>query len=413
MINNTDFLSSQYDVLKGTWPKAKDEIVLVTDEYNEIPDYFLYALGLKNEKELVQAMLKDDSMQSTTYTFDELLSRTFKLVLDSSYYTKNSNGYYSKKTLNSDGFESILDQSLTLKIVGIVRPKDVDNSSISSTIGYTSMLKEYILQQNRASEVALAQEEKIVRDENGQFVSGTSVISGAQLTKSGYESIFNAFGIRDESTPYSITIYPNSFDAKDKVIEFIDEYNEEAAKKARNDLILQYAEKNQTASKEELASVEKAAKINYSDSVKTVINRMNKIFKSIRYVLVIFVVISLIVSGIMIGIITYISVLERTKEIGILRSLGASRMDVSTIFNAETLLLGLFSGIIGVVLGFLFTVPMNLLIEYFAGIKLQASLPLWGALALVVISMILTLLGGIIPSVYASTKDPVVALRSE
>lgn len=414
LINNEEFLNSQYKVLSGSWPKNANEVILVTDEYNQIPDYALYALGLKPETDLINALLQSEEAV-TSYKYSDLIDHTFQLVFDSDYYVKADGDMYFKKTsYKSSGFDKILDKSMTLKIAGIVRPlENTTAKAITSTIGYTSALKNAILEHNYNSDVAKAQVKNAVFDSSYEFISATSVLNGSSLTYEQYNSLLYRFGYQDSSYPSSINIYPTSFEAKDKVIEFINEYNVYAAKKARNDCIAKAAAEGHTATQEEIATAEKASQIAYTDYVKLMITSVSKIINAITYVLIAFVAISLVVSSIMIGIITYISVLERTKEIGILRSIGASKHNISTIFNAETLLIGLISGCLGIFLTILLNFPVNALIKKLAGIANVASLPWQGGAILIAIAMILTLISGIIPSVYASTKDPVNALRSE
>ena len=205
-----------------------------------------------------------------------------------------------------------------------------------------------------------------------------------------YDEVLSKLGVVDLAKPSAINIYPKDFDSKNEIIDIINSYNDEQRDSNHEENV-----------------------INYSDIVGVMMNGVSTIINVISYVLMAFVSISLVVSSIMIGIITYISVLERTKEIGILRSIGASKRDISRVFNAETFIVGLFAGIMGIVVTVILNIPINLIIESLTDIPNLSILPIWGALILIVISTILTIIAGLIPSKIASKKDPVEALRVE
>ncbi len=217
-----------------------------------------------------------------------------------------------------------------------------------------------------------------------------SSLMGAQYTDATYEGNLTLLGVTDLDTPSSIRLYANSFENKDKIISIIEEYNDSMT-----------------------AAGEDGKVISYTDYVGLLMSSVSTIINAISYILIAFVGISLVVSSIMIGIITYISVLERTKEIGILRSIGASKRDISRVFNAETLIIGFSAGMIGILVTVLLDIPINLIIAYLADIKGVAKLPVAGAVILVIISMLLTVIAGLFPSRIASKKDPVIALRSD
>ena len=211
-----------------------------------------------------------------------------------------------------------------------------------------------------------------------------------QAPETTYEENLSILGMADLDTPSSINIYPKDFASKENIENIISEYNEQAEADGHEENIIQY-----------------------TDMVGLIMSSVTSIIDAISYVLIGFVAISLVVSSIMIGIITYISVLERTKEIGILRSIGASKRDISRVFNAETIIVGFTAGVIGIGLSYLLTIPINMVISHLTSAPVRASIPIAAAVILVVISMLLTFIAGLIPSRIAAKKDPVVALRTE
>jgi len=382
LTSNRDLLSTQYDVLAGRLPNNYNEIVLIVDENNSVSDYALYSLGLKDKKELYdlfQSTMKGEEYvtEDKEYSFNEILDLKYKLVLNSSLYQKE-NGVWINKETDLDYMKNLVDKSESIQIVGIIKPNE--EAAISNTtggIGYTSELQEYVIKKNNNSKIAKEQlsnkELNVLTNESFQ---GTE----------SYESNLSLFGIADMKSPNVINIYPKSFEAKEQVEELISKYNE--SKKDED-------------------------KIQYTDYVGLLMSSVTTIVNMISYVLIAFVSISLVVSSIMIGIITYISVLERTKEIGILRSIGASKKDISRVFNAETFIIGLSSGLLGIGITFLISIPVNMLLKSLVDISSLCKLPLGGSIVLVVISILLTVFAGLIPSRIASKKDPVIALRSE
>lgn len=384
MLDNKDLVNSQYDLLKGNWPTKYDEVVLVVDENNEISDYVLYALGLKDESELQDLLKNLDNPNYvdnvSEYSLDELLGLTYKLVVDSSYYELQDNGLWMSKREDQEYVKKLLDSALDVKISGIIRPKEnAKATSIKGAIGYTKELTEYVISKNLESEVVKAQKDLYQLEQK-------SILDGNKIDENQYKTIMLELGEADLDKPSSISIYPSSFDSKDKIIEIIKKYN---------------------------SNKSEADKIQYTDYIGLMMSSITTIINAITYILVAFVAISLVVSSIMIGIITYISVLERTKEIGVLRSIGASRKDISRVFNAETLIIGFVAGTLGILVTVILCIPANLIIKHFTSISGVAQLPVLGAIILVLISMGLTVFAGLIPSTVASRKDPVLALRSE
>lgn len=440
LLGNQQVLDEQYDVLAGHWPENYNEVVLVADKNNEVDDYTLYSLGLKDPEEvrtLFKKMMVGESYETekdTSYTFDEILDTEFKLVMPTDMYKYNDvTGTWDDYSKDDKYMTNVVNNGTDIKVCGIIRPNDdAVSTSISSGIGYTAKLTEYIIDEVKNSEIAKAQladtsvdvftgvpfdndrNTEITMDdvnaymatlspeESAQMQAMTSGMSDDQIlqlfsaslkartTDATLDSNKSKLGITDLDTPSQIDIYATDFDSKEKVQNIIKDYNK-----------LQ-----QDDGKEENV-------INYTDYVGIMMSSVSTIINAISYVLIAFVAISLIVSSIMIGIITYISVLERTKEIGVLRSIGASKKDVSRIFNAETLIEGFVSGALGIVVTLLLCIPANALIKHLTDISNVAQLPVAGGVILIIISMFLTFIAGLIPAKLAAKKDPVVALRSE
>lgn len=426
LLDNEDLLKSQYELVKGNWPKKYNEVVLVFNEKNEISDYTLYSLGLKDQQELkekwnkAQKGEKNEETEQTSYTYDELLNLSFKLVLNSDFYAKE-NGLWIDKSDNNDYMKNKINDAESIKVVGILRQnKEGLSESTDGFIGYTKDLKEYVINKSSESEIVKEQKEnkdvnvfsglKFPTEEEKESMSTTNLtqeqrmamanLSSEEIAKmmetytqnkdSSYEKNLKKLGAIDLNKPSTINIYPKNFEAKENISKAIEDYNQ----KQRDD------------GKEENV-------INYTDVVGIMIKSVSQIVNIISYVLIAFVSISLIVSSIMIGIITYISVLERTKEIGILRAIGASKRDVSRVFKAETFIVGFIAGLIGIGITILLTIPINNIIYTLTDVNVHAMVPPVAGVILVIISMLLTIIAGLIPAKMASKKDPVEALRTE
>ncbi len=425
LLDNDELLKSQYDVLSGKWPEKCNEVVLIVDENNEISDYTLYALGILDQNELKEKYEKIEdgeeieSEEESSYTYEELLNTKFKILLNTDYYQKDGDIWLDKSE-DEEYIKEKLEDATEIKVVGIIRPSEGSvATAMSGAVGYTKELKEYVI--NKVNSVKIVEEQKENKDinvftgiefpentdESFDFTSLTdeqrvymASLSEEELAElmtqytenasATYEGNLEKMGSVDLNNPSSINIYPKDFEAKDQIATAIENYNQ----KQRDD------------DKEENV-------ITYTDLVGTMMSSVSTIIDAISYVLIAFVAISLIVSSIMIGIITYISVLERTKEIGILRSIGASKKDISRVFNAETFIVGLGAGILGIAITLLLNIPINIIIKSVTDIGGLASLPAAGGIILVVISMLLTVIAGLIPSKMASKKDPVEALRTE
>ena len=426
MLDNEELLHSQYDLVAGAWPENYNEVVLIVDENNRINDYVLYSLGLKDQDELEATMKKlqngetVDEPENTSYTYDELLNLSFKLLLNSDYYEKE-NGLWINKENDDEYMKQKIADAESIKVVGII--KQNENSAATAMaggIGYLKDLKEYVIEKTSESEIVkeqkdnpdinvftglefpsegekqnfsienLTQEQRMALAQMSPEQIADMMETYRENQEATYEDNLATLGAVDLDKPYSISIYPKSFDDKEKIANAIEEYNQ----KQRNE------------GKEENV-------ITYSDLVGTMMKSVTNIIDAVSYALIGFVSISLVVSSIMIGIITYISVLERTKEIGILRAIGASKKDISKVFNAETFIIGLIAGLLGIGITILLTIPINHLIYNLSGVAIKATLEPVAGLILVLISMFLTIIAGLIPAKMASKKDPVEALRTE
>ncbi|MCL1916901.1 MAG: ABC transporter ATP-binding protein/permease [Peptococcaceae bacterium] len=439
MLGNDDLLRSQYDVIAGDWPQAHNEIVLIVNKNNELNDMVLYSLGLLDRselEELMKASMKGEEYQTsnanTTFTYDEILELTYKLILNTDYYVQEDNGWVDKRE-DTLYMKDLIENALELKVVGILRPtENAAATSIGGSIGYTFALTDHVI--NEILKTDIAQEQLAAPDTNvltgvpfdvdtyvdtltmddvramaAEMPESEQAQAQAMLAnmteeeiiklyaeriksenKVTYEDNLTTLGIADFDSPSVISLYPKDFESKKQIETSITEYNKAQEDAGRDEQV-----------------------INYTDIVGIMTSSMSDIINIISYVLIAFVAISLVVSSIMIAIITYISVLERTKEIGILRSIGASKKDITRVFNAETIIEGFVAGTMGILITILLNFPINAIIHSLTGISNVSALPVYGAVGLILISMILTVISGFIPSKMAAKKDPVTALRTE
>ena len=381
LIDSKELLEGQYDVLYGHMPENYNELVLVVDENREVPASLMYALDIENRdevKSIVDKSLNGEevSLESINYLYDNIVGKTFKLLLNTDYYVKENNIWIDKHN-DKEFLNELVKNGENLSIVGILKISDEAVEANSGFIGYTHDLMEYVI--NKIKDTTLAHEQL----DNNEYDVITKIPFSEVYTK---EMALEKLGIFDIDSPSTILIYPKDYEAKEEIIKIIDLYNNDQQ------------EEN---------------KITYTDYVGTLMSGITTIVNVITYVLIAFVAISLVVSSIMIAIITYISVLERTKEIGILRSIGASKKDVTRVFNAETIIEGLISGILGIVVTILLCFPINLIVKSITNVNNIAKLPIIGGIILIIISVLLTVIAGLIPSRLASKKDPVEALRTE
>ena len=454
-------LTESYDVVYGAWPSAYDEVVLVLDENNEISSTTLYELGLLPTSEYRDLMDKIDAGEDVTldeqsFSYEDLCGQSLYMIPASDYYVADENGNYVSIKEDEEKVKSLLENAVQLKITGVVRPNGDDtNVSIGAAVGYTKALTDYLIDHTNSSEVVKAQEANpnvnILNgltfepaDDAGKiadtktYLANLGVSDKAAMAKTilqstyadnpggeaavlsmgeeelaatldqylenpedsvllsiydsyistgTYDDNMTEFGVVSPDVPSKISIYADSFEDKDAISDCISEYN---------------------------SSADEADQITYTDYVAMLMSSVTTIVNVISYVLIAFVGVSLIVSSIMIGIITYISVLERTKEIGVLRAIGASKHNISQVFNAETFIIGLCSGLLGIGITLLALIPVNAIIHAMTDTTdVNASLPIPSALILILLSVLLTLIGGFIPAKKAAKKDPVTALRTE
>ena len=435
--SNDQVLDSLYEVVDGHMPEAYNEVVLIVDEENSVTDYTLYSLGLLDPNELKNALsaaavgeAAELDTQTHIYSLDEIIGVKFKLLVNTDLFVKDGSIWVDKSE-DSAYLTSILNASEDITIVGIVRPAaDATATAASGLIGYRADLMTHLINKVNTSQIVLEQKANpevdvftglpfqtpdtvYTMEDLMAFIAtqpetqqtelmgyveqmraagaddatiAKQIMSSAMANSASYQDNLTRMGVADLNDPSGINLYPIDFEAKDKIAAIIDDYN---------------------------AKLPEESRLSYTDYIGLMISSITTIINTVSYILIAFVAVSLIVSSIMIGIITYISVLERTREIGVLRSIGASKRDISRVFNAETLTIGFAAGIFGIGITLFFVWIVNLIIESLSGLANVATLPTAGAVLLVAISMILTFIAGLIPSRIASKKDPVVALRTE
>lgn len=472
LIGDERLLDVQYDILAGRMPEKYNEVVLMVDGNNEVNELVVYALGLKDQKEftknIMSALASGETLESeeiSEYSYEDIMNMKFKLVLSADYYVKNEKtGLWSDNSSNEYFLKELIDSGEEISIVGILRPSEENTLSLGTGgIGYTRELMEHVINESAEKQVVkeqladtstdvltglefsnltvndfdLADVDLTLIDFNyldyTPFLSMTEGMDMSEINLADMSSMFGfddmsklqkklmegyltdeqvlaikqayvdtlsansslsgtltALGYSTFDSPSSIYFYPKSFEDKAELNELINYYNNKVEEDGH-----------------------KECQIKCTDYIGLLMSSITTIINIVTYVLVAFVAISLVVSSIMIGIITYISVLERTKEIGILRSIGASKKDVARVFNAETAVIGLGAGVIGILTTLLLEIPINLILKYVTSIPAMASLPVAGGIILVLISVSLTLIAGLIPSRLAAKKDPVEALRTE
>ena len=394
-LSNADFVQSNYDVIAGTYPKEVTDLVLVVDSYNRLPASLLESLGI-------------DSKES--YTFDDILNKEYKVFTNNIYYKQDYTALDIENDLETiTSYYNSQENSnvITCKISAILRIKEDNPTSIySEGIKYSPLLTEHLRQINKQSDIAKAQlDEKTETllvpfvfniSELNMSIPFSSISSLISFAKTSYDIVLTTsqakqYGLQmlgASDIPVAITLYPTSFDAKEEIANYIQNWN----------------------------NTHPDNQIVYSDQTAFLTETMGQMVDIISYVLIAFASISLVVSSIMISIITYVSVIERTKEIGVLRSIGARKKDISRVFNAETLIIGLCSGILGVAVSFILTFPISAIVKNVAGGTFTANIAVLSpisALILVAISVVLTVVAGFIPAKMAAKKDPVKALRTE
>ena len=457
MVDNQQVLNAQYKLLAGNWPKddpnsGKFEVVIVVDEYNRITDCTLYALGYVDLMDLLQSLLlnsKDILSKLTNtdfniavgkelqleYDFKDFIGHEFKLLLDSDYYVKNENGLYENKSEDTDFINNLMTNAPTVTVSGIVQLREgVDSGCINADVGYTQSLVNYIINGINSSSVVTEQVSAyndylsaISTNEYAQYVELLQKITSGELAienlsdsqkllyaeqssicikskiegrsdmtnESSYETLLLDLGVKDIDSPEAIFFYPSSLEAVDQIEAYIDTYN--------------------TLKESEFDSgvTEKKYTVEYTNKLDSIMTSLNSVIDTITYILVAVTCLAIVVSLFMVGIIMYISVQDRTKEIGILRSIGARKTDIMNIFNTETMLLGFLSGIIGVAISYALMPVANIVLSSYLGIANLVQPVWWHSILIVICSVILTGISGIFPAIVASKKDPVIALRSE
>ncbi len=444
MLNNPELIDQQLEVVEGRLPEAYNEVVVVVDKKGRISDYTLYALGLKDDTEL-KDMMSDalagkevQEAETSTYSYGDILGLEFRLLPESAKYAEED-GLWVDKSDDEEFMADAVRDAEQIRVVGIVKPGENANVSGASfgVVLYRSDLLEHVIEQIEDSDVVAAQRADSTMDiftgyafpkgddepltmegieellaqmpdaqasqvrayvdqmrasgmDDDDIVAAFEKQMKRETSNATYEGNLEKLGVADVDEPFAISIYPKDFESKEQIDRIIQDHNQRMRDAGKDGQVIQY-----------------------SDVVGAMMSSVTNIINSITYILIAFVAISLIVSSIMIGIITYISVLERTKEIGILRSIGASKKDVSRVFNAETFIIGLVSGVIGIGVTVLLDIPINIIIEQISGVVNMASVPVGAGGVLIAISVLLTLVGGLIPSRMAAKKDPVTALRTE
>ena len=408
LFDSEKMLLDNYDLVAGNLPNNYNEVVIMVDSNNEISDYTLYALGLKSKNELEEMVEKSENGQEVKskleeYDYDELLGLSYKLVLNSDYYILDNNIWIDKSE-NEDFINNLLDDSEVIKVVGIIKSHEDTSLTTTGAIGYTKDLTKYVIDKINDSDIVKAQKNnpeinvftnKRFDDDTIEIDPSIYMLSEAEIksyidnimnNKSSYEDNLKKLGSIDMNNPDTLKIYPKDFKSKDEIVQIINNYNKG---KKEND------------------------KITYTDTVGMMMKSVTSIVNIISYVLIAFVGISLVVSSIMIGIITYISVLERRKEIGILRAIGARKKDISRVFNAEAIIEGLSAGILGIIITLLLSFIVNIIVSNIFDVHDIMNLPIVAIFVLIFISVFLTFIAGLVPSKIASRKDPVIALREE
>ena len=388
MLENTALLESQYELVgEGSrWPESYDEVVIVLNEDNSLDDFTLFALGLKDPAELFDAIINGDDFVSQTYTAEELLGIEYRVTTSSDYWSQDANGNWAKLSDRNEQrkVEFVENNSVSVRVVGVIRPREgTQVTSINGTIGYTHALTEYLSlrAEESAPAQALAATAHTVYGETRYY---NVLDDGKEISAEEYSSLLTELGVADTSNPVAVNIYANSLADKEKIEQFIADYN------ARTD-----------------------EAIKYTDDLGTMMSYVDSLTSTVTGVLVGFAAISLVVSSIMIAIIIYTSVIERKKEIGVLRSLGARKKDISRVFIAESAMIGLAAGLIGVVIAAVLFTPINLVMQNYLHVSRLLTIEWWHVVMMMLISVILAVLAGAIPSRIASQKDPVKCLREE
>lgn len=426
--SNQKLLDSQYELVgsESKWPTEADEIVIVVDNKNQLVDFQLFMLGLKSEEDVIKAFSGEKSYSDdATYDVSDLLKLRYKVLTEADYLKDNGDGTWTQ-VAHAEKHKNVIDtlpSSIELKVVGVIRPKPgVTSGSISGVYGYTEALTNLLIEKANAHPAIKEILRRVAEDQakplnemNGTIISpitfngygdnkkislkaGDTIVWYDGKTdnniKKSYVSLLRALGVVELDDPTNIEFYCTSFEAKEEIISFINQYNEEQRAEAK-------------------ANGTDADEIKYSDTLATMMSFVNTMANTITGVLVAFAAISLVVSTIMIAIIIYTSVLERRKEIGVLRSIGARKKDISRVFLAESAILGAYSGLIGLLVSYLISLLGAFVLKVVFEIDGLIEVKWWHCVMMLGISVLLSMLAGFIPSRIAAKKDPAIALRSE
>lgn len=388
MLENTSLLDSQYELVgeNSRWPQNYDEVVIVLDEENSLNDYTLFALGLKDTSELLDAITNGDDFVSQDYSADDLIGIEYRVTTNSDYYYQNADGSWSMVSDRTEQrqIEFVESHSVPVTVVGVIRPREgTQVTSINGNIAYTHALTEYL--SDRAAQSDVAEALTATAHQSGNDTMYYNILEdGAEIDAETYMSLMRELGIADTDNPVTINIYANSLSDKAAIEQFIADYNAESG-----------------------------STVKYTDDLGTMMTYVDSLTGTVTGVLVGFAAISLIVSSIMIAIIIYTSVLERRKEIGVLRSLGARKKDISRVFISESALIGLVAGILGVIIAAILFMPINLVMQHYLHVGNLLQIEWWHAVMMIGISVVLAILAGFIPSRIASKKDPVTCLHED
>lgn len=389
LFDNEKMLLDNYDLVAGNLPANYNEVVVMVDSDNQISDYTLYALGLKSQKDLENILLNNQKSNKENnkeaYSYDDLLGLSYRLILNTDYY-KYENNKWINKSNDNNYINYLYNNAEVIKVVGVIRAHKDTSLATTGAIGYTQDLTNYVINKINNTDIVRNQKNNPLINvfTNEPFDSKEYSMNDNSINS--YINNLISLGVVDIKDPDEINIYPKNFSSKDEIINIINKYN--STKKT-------------------------ADKLTYTDTVGLMMKSVTSIVNIISYVLIAFVGISLIVSSIMIGIITYISVLERKKEIGILRAIGARKKDISRVFNAEAIIEGLASGMLGIFVTVVISFIGNIIVSNALDIQNIFNLPIMAAVILILISVFLTFIAGLVPASIASKKDPVIALREE
>ena len=442
IVGDDKVINQQYDILSGHLPTNMNEVVLVLDEYNQITDFDLLLLDEIGLMDLIAAMGYDDYFDEYEKTFDQALGTEFYVLPTSKafVYNETTQVYNDLRKNKSDErfLNAMKNDSIKVTITGVIRPKPGTKGCINGILGYSSDLSAYIIDDannsayvkaqikayddwmaavEAAKSIELKKEDGTPKEQSDFTTEEKQILAKVamgiidvttkftSIDNSKYKTILSKANYRDLEQPSYIYIYPSSVKNKEQVSAFVEAFNSNQA--AEEKVAEEQAEENGEDAPTTTYVVA------YQDDLDSAVTELTDLSNTITYILIAVALVSVIVTMILIAIVMYISVQDRTREIGIMRSLGARKLDISNIFNVETMILGLVSGLLGVLLGFILIYPANLILKATMGVGSMMRMAIWHPFVLVAGAVIITVISGLIPSVLAAKKDPVIALRSE